>query len=186
MKKICIILGMMLFTVLLVYGILAYCVFFYYGPRIAKEEARREGWAQAVEEIEEETRQVMDMAAKESDKKAKKSAKEKAILEQNVKIERSRRSLLDNDLEGTQAIPSNVEWKRRTDERLARAEAALDDYTKNCKDDAKSMPKLKELRQLLEALRARQQELQDLYEKRDKLMVWPLPLIAPYFEKETK
>ena len=176
MKKVCIILGMMLFTILLVYGILAYCVFFYYGPRIAKEETRQAGWAQAVEELENECRQTAD-----------KLEKQKAKLEQNLKIEKSRIALLEKGLKGkNQHAWSDYDWKRRTENRLIRAQEALDLFEANHKDDPKERRRILELRQQLEALRARQQELQDLYERRDKLMVWPLPLIAPYFEKETK
>ena len=179
MKKVCIISGMVLFTVLLVYGTLAYCVFFYYEPRIAQEETRRAGWAQAVEELENECREAADEAEQQREFREKQKAK----LEQDRKIEKSRSALVEKGLKGrNQRGWSDYDWKRRTANRLIRAQEALDHFETNHKKRCR----LLELRQQLEALRARQQVLQDLYEKRDRLMVWPLPLIAPYFEKETK
>lgn len=180
MKKTCIIVGMILLMILLVYGILAYCVFFYYEPRIEKEEARKEGWAQAIAEIEKECRQASDMWAKKNDA----WGKQKATLEKAFAIEKSRNALLGKGLKGDTRIPSDAEWRNRSKDRLDRAQEALDHFA-NSKDAPKEKARIMELRQQLDALRARQQELQDLYEKRDKLMVWPLPLIAPYFKKET-
>ena len=182
MKKAFLAIGAVLSTLLLVYGILVYCVFFYYEPRIEKEEARQEGWVQAIEELEYECRQVTDVMTKQRDS----WGKQKTKLEQTVKVEKSRSALMEKGLEGRRRFGwSDYDWKRRTNERLAQAQKAFDNFRKDYKDDPKGMARLEKLRQQLEALRARQQKLQGLYENRDKLMVWPLPIIAPYFNKET-
>ena len=183
MKRTCIILGTILCLLLLVYGTLAYCVFFYYGPRIAREESRQEGWEQAIAEIEEECRHLSDSNRKFRSEQSVQREKRQAKLEKTVRDEEARRALLDREFRGP-VSGSGSEWKRRTDERLQRAQQALDDFKKNSSGSSANM-RLTELRQQLEALRARQQEFQDLCERRDKLMVWPLPLIAPLFENGT-
>lgn len=182
MKNECLILAGTLFVLLLLfYGILGYCVFFYYEPRIAEEEARQEGWALAITESEEEYRRTLDAMARQETSRSKL----KANLEETVKIEKSRKSLLEKNLKSRRRLPSDLEWRRRTNERFVRAQQALDDFEKQYSDHPEGMTRLAELRRQLETLRARQAEIRDLYEKRDKLMVWPLPLIAPFFEDET-
>ena len=183
MKRASVILGTILCLLLLVYGTLAYCAFFYYGPRIAREESRQEGWMQAIAEIEEECRHLSGNNRKLRSEQAIQREKRQAKLEKTVREEAARRALLDREFRGP-VSGSDSEWKRRADERLLRAQQALDDFKKASSGSSANV-RLTELRQQLEALRARRQEFQDLCERRDRLMVWPLPLIAPLFENGT-
>lgn len=152
--------------VLLVYATLAYFVFFCYGPRIVEEESRQEGLSLAIAEVKEEYRMARNAWAKK-----------KANLEKTVRDEKMRRSLLEKRFRG-HPFGSDYEWQCRTDERIAQAQEALILFQKSSKEAVRLM----EAGRQLSALRVRQQELQDLCEMRDRLMVWPLPLIAPLFD----
>ena len=191
MKKTCVIIGAALLLVLLVYATLAYFVFFCYGPRIVEEESRQEGWLRAIAEVEKECRLIrendrksQDEWVRQTEKKKAESEKQKARLEKAVRDERARRSLLEQKFKGQHKL-SDLEWKRKTDERLRQAQQALDSFEQKemvgYKND-EANARLVELRRQLDALRARRQEFQDLCEMRDRLMVWPLPLIAPLFD----
>ena len=195
MKKTCVIIGAALLLVFFVYAMLAYLVFFCYGPRIVEEESRQEGWLQAITEIEEECRLISEADRKSQDewvrqtkKKKVESEKQKTRLEKAVRDEKARRSLLEQKFKGHRKL-SDLEWERKTDERLRQAQQALDSFEQKemvgYKND-EANARLVELRRQLDALRARRQEFQDLCEMRDRLMVWPLPLIAPLFDDKKK
>ncbi len=178
MKNVCIILGTILLVLLLVYGTLAYCVFFYYDPLIAKEASRQGGWIQAIDETEEECAQLTRLLTKS--KGERKRQKDK--LEQTVKVESSRNSMAEKMF--TRNRWSDYDWRRRTRLRLKKAQKELDDFESNyerANEDIKS--RVVEVHKRLDILHTRQQTLEDLCEKRDKLMIWPLSLIAPLLEK---
>lgn len=182
MKKMCFFVGVALSLVLLVYAILAYCVFCRYNPRIAREEARQGEWLAAIAGNEDLCRRIQARAQRNWDSRVK----QKARLEKEVRDEASREALLRKNMKGYIG-QSDVEWKRKAAERLARAQQVLADFeAESSKKDAEKDRGLMELRQQLATLRERQQELQDLRKKRDLLMVWPLPLIAPFVERNQK
>lgn len=164
----------------IVYAVLGYFVFFRYGPLIEKEEARQEGWTAAIAEIEKECSRV----AVDKRKAKANLDRERGRLQKAVENEEVRASMLKKNLKGASS-PSSEDWKRTTYERLARAQRALEDFDVG-KGDTRHDEKVVELRQRLAALKARRDELQALYERRDCLMVWPLQLLAPHFENKSE
>ena len=170
----------LLALICIVYAVLGYFVFFRYGPLIEKEESRQEGWTAAIAEIEKEC----NRAAVDRRKAKANLDRERGRLQKTVKNEEVRSSMLEKDLKGAHSH-SSENWKQRTAERLASAQRALADFDAG-KGDARHDEKVAELRQRLAALRARRDELQALYERRDCLMVWPLQLLAPYFDNKSE
>ena len=182
----------LLVLVLLLYVALGCLVYCYYEPNIKSlvadielEASRQDGWDSAFSEIEEECRrlgviQKNMLSAQES---------QRDRLQQAVRDEKVRCSQLKKDIWGRSSRWS-MEWKLRTEERLAQAQQALAEF-KGPKKDAKVEAKIQALRQRLEALRDRKQALQSKQERlnlmiewRDKLKIWPLPMIDRFVDEE--
>jgi DNA repair exonuclease SbcCD ATPase subunit len=177
---------------LLLYVALGCLVYCYYEPNIKSliadvelEASRQDGWDSAIAEIEEECRrlgvtQKNVLSAQE---------RQRDRLQQAVKDEKIRRSHLQKDIRG-RLSRSSMEWNSRTEERLAQAQQALAEF-KGPKKDAKVEAEIQALRQRLEALRDRKQALQSKQERlnlmiewRDKLKIWPLPMIDRFVDGE--
>ncbi len=182
----------LLVLILLLYVALGCLVYCYYEPNIKSliadvelEASRQDGWDSAIAEIEEECRrlgvtQKNVLSAQE---------RQRDRLQQAVKDEKIRRSHLQKDIRG-RLSRSSMEWNSRTEERLAQAQQALAKF-EGPKKDAKVEAKIQALRQRLEALRDRKQALQSKQERlnlmiewRDKLKIWPLPMIDRFVEEE--
>ena len=168
----------LLVLILLFYVALACLVYGYYEPQIKLEMERQDGWNMAIAEIEDECRrlgssQSRDFAAQE---------RQRARLEQAVNDEKVRRSQLQRDIMGRSSRWS-AEWKLRAEARLAQAQQALAAFDGPKKDPAVEA-KIESLRQQLAALSARRDRLKLMIEWRDRLKIWPLPMIDRFVDGE--
>ena len=190
-KRILIVTAGLLALILLLYAVLGCLVYCHYEPAIESliadveaESSRQDGWDMAIAEIETECRRLGVVLGK--DFAAQKRQKER--LQQAVKNEKDRQALLRKDLKGR--FRWSTEWRNRTEARLVRAQQALDGF-KGPQKDAAMEAKIRFLRQQLEALRARKrnfQSIQDrldrLNERRDRLKIWPLPMLDRFVQEK--
>lgn len=168
----------LLVLILLLYVALGCLVYCYYEPQIKLEMERQDGWNMAIAEIEDECRQLgvsqnRDFAAQK---------RQRTRLEQAVNDQKVRRSHLQKDIRGRSSRWS-TEWKSRTEERLAQAQQALAEFDGPKKDKAVEA-KIESLRQQLAALCVRRDRLKLMIEWRDRLKIWPLPMIDRFVDGE--
>lgn len=168
----------LLMLILLLYVALGCLVYCYYEPQIKLEMERQDGWNMAIAEIEDEclrlgSTQDQDFAAQQ---------RQRDRLQRAVNDEKARYSQLKKDLMGRSSGWS-TEWKLRTEARLARAQQALSAFDGPKKDKAVEA-KIGSLHQQLVALRARRDRLKRMIEWRDRLKIWPLPLLDRFVEEE--
>ena len=182
----------LLVLILLGYVALGCLVYGYYEPSIKSlmadvnaESSRQRGWEEALTEIEEECRRLEAV----QNNALSVQWKQKDRLQQAVKNEEIRNSLLRKSIKD-EKLQSAVEWKLRTEARLEQAQQALAKF-EGPKKDAKVEAKIQTLRQKLGALRVRRQVFQTMQDRlnlmiewRDRLKIWPLPLIDRFVEKE--
>lgn len=160
--------------ILLLYVALGCLVYCYYEPQIKLEMERQDGWNLAISEIEDECRRLG--SSQNQDFAAQKRQRDR--LQQAVNNEKARRSQLQRDLLGRSSRWS-MEWKIRTERRLAQAQQALDEFD-GPKTDKAVEAKIVSLSQQLVALRARRDRLKLMIDWRDRLKVWPLPQMESF------
>ena len=168
----------LLVLILLGYVALGCLVYGYYEPQIKMEKERQDGWNVAITEIEDECRRLRIAQNKDfAEQKRQKDWLQQAVKAEQVRLAHLEKNLNDNKFR------SSVEWKERTNERLEQAQQALDEFNGSSKD-TKLGDKIRSLNQQLETLRIRRDRLSLMIEWRDRLKIWPLPLIDRFVEKE--
>ena len=185
MRKALVIVAGLLVLVLVFYVAMGSLVYCYYEPNIEllmaevdAEALREDGWNQAVTEIEDECRRLGGVQCRGIELQKR----QRDRLQQSVKVEEIRTGHLKKSLRD-QRFRSSVEWRLRTEARLVRAKQALAEFD-GPRKDAKLEAQIQKLRQKLDALRIRRQEFQVLQDRlnlmiewRDRLKIWPLPMI---------
>jgi len=178
MKRLLVATTGLLVLILLVYVALGCLVYGYYEPQIKLEKERQGGWNAAITEIEDECRRLRIAQNKDFvEQKRQKDRLQQAVKAEEVRLTHLEKGANDNKFR------SSVEWRLRTNERLAQAQQALDEFNGSSKD-TKLGDKIRSLYQRLETLRIRRDRLNLMIEWRDRLKIWPLPLIDRYVEKE--
>ena len=132
----------------------------------------------AIAEIEDECRRLGSFQSKEF--AAQKRQRDR--LQQAVNDEKVRRSHLKKDIWG-RSNRWSMEWMLRTEARLEQAQQALAEFDGPKKDRAVEA-KIESLRRKLAALRVRRDRIHRLVEWRDRLKIWPLPLIDRFVAEE--
>ena len=168
----------LLMLILLLYVALGCLVYCYYEPQIKLEMERQDGWNMAIAEMEDECRRLV--SSQNNDFAAQRRQRDQ--LQQAVNDEKVRNSQLKKD-PWRRAHRWSVEWELRTEARLARAQQALSAFDGPKKDKAVEA-KIGSLHQQLVALRARRDRLKRMIEWRDRLKIWPLPLLDRFVEEE--
>ena len=200
--------------ILLLYVALGCLVYCYYEPNIKSLKAdvesqkadvemeaslldKQDRWNSAITEIEDECRRL---GASQSNELARQK-RQKERLQQAVENESVRLSHLRKSLRMDDKFRSSVEWRLKTEERLTRAQRALAEFD-GPKKDAKVEAKIQKLRQQLEALQVQALQFQKrlealrvqkqvkldrlnlMVEWRDRLKIWPLPMIDRFVDEE--
>jgi hypothetical protein len=168
----------LLALVLLLYVALGCLIYFYYEPQIKLEMKRQDGWNMAIAEIEDECRRLGSFQSK--DLAAQKRQRDR--LQQEVNDEKVRRSQLERGIWG-RSNRWSTEWMLRTEARLEQAQQALAEFDGPKKDPAVEA-KIESLHKQLAALRVRRDRLHLLIEWRDRLKIWPLPVIDRFAAEE--